>query len=69
MNKQKHLFLTSVSADTAVINKGNTMANAINGEVEESEDQEKTVEEMEEGTYHICLAIRHGFSFQHHQNE
>lgn len=34
--------------DPLVNNKGNTMANAINGEVEESEDQGKTVEEMEE---------------------
>lgn len=34
--------------DPSLINKGNTMANAINGEVEESEDQGKNAEETEE---------------------
>ena len=48
-NIMKYPPYSFISADPVINNKGNTMANAVNGEVEESEGQGNAVEEMEEG--------------------
>ena len=58
--QRKYICISLISADPVINNKGNTMANAINGEVEESEGQGTASDEVEEGnvlSISLCLSL------------